>query len=948
MASNPKAVADGVVAVRQHPQKGPQKKTPQKMQAEKVSKAGPQSQSSTTGSRSRQKKTTAAKGAAGSEVAVTKPAGPEDMQIVKSKKKKKKSAKGGEVAKKNTDSEWKLSPFVGGRYNDLDPVFSKDERHLFVANANLLKVFSTKTSLLVRTITVPSSAKYPEHIVGYGVDPRDAERMVIATPTRLFLWDWTSGEQLKKWQPATGPLQYSCIPTEEGTEGTGDIIIASKRPSGSAGSIVWSVKLDSDGTEVEKTQIFETSHLVTAVRVVDGGKAVCAIADKEILIANYDGGRWLAPRTFTMGQKLTCMDVYIQAGAKGKKAKVQRTGHVVVGDKTGALHILHDVVLRPATEPVAMKLHWHRKAVESVKWALNGSYVVSGGAETVLVIWQLETGIKQYLPHLGAAVRNIVVSPGGASYAISLSDNSTIIVSTTELKATANIAGIQSVSQSRKLQNALRVPCILHPTTANNLLLATPPNQLDRSGASPYLQTFDTHSDRHISRQALTRTNATNVNQAPDHTAIAEPNIVGLAATSDGEWLASVDEWHPPRRGPSATSAVDTSRGREVFLKFWKWHGKRKEWELVTRVDTPHPSQSDAAGSESILDITSTLSGQEFATIGADGCARIWRPKDRARAGTKTPGLTTWTCRKTIAFTKPRAIAPKSLLPASAAPKTRTWGAAAYSDDASLLAVASPEQGIGDDSLLHLLSPRDGTVLQTLGGMNLGRTHGLAILERYCILAGSRKLLVWNLVDGAVAWELVLSDIITSPITPGSVHLAADPHARTFALAFATADAGAVLVFRPDSPAPLCERDLDAPVAALHALPAGGGFVVLDVEARVQTLAPARLAVGAASAAAGAVGADEVESRLSALYLGATATTAVAKTEAAGDGDADGDVEMEDGSGSGDAVVPRQRLEAVFDQAPAFAAEAVFERVFELFAKRPLRAEEDDEDEDEE
>lgn len=245
-------------------------------------------------------------------------------------------------------------------------------RHLFIANANLLKVFSTKTSLLVRTITVPSSAKFPEQIVGYGVDPRDAERIVIVTPTRLSLWDWTSGKQIRKWQPSTGPLQHSCISTEESTEGTGNIFIVSKQH---AGSIVWSVNLDSEA-EVEKIQIFKTSHPVTAVRVVDGGKAICAIAEKEILIANYDGTRWLAPKTFTMAQKLTCMDALIQAGAKGKKAKVQRTGHVVVGDKMGALHILHDVVLRPVAEPVSMKLHWHRKAVESVKWASNGMEII--------------------------------------------------------------------------------------------------------------------------------------------------------------------------------------------------------------------------------------------------------------------------------------------------------------------------------------------------------------------------------------------------------------------------------------------------------------------------------------------------------------------------------------------------------------------------------------------
>ncbi|KAK3066962.1 hypothetical protein LTS18_001387, partial [Coniosporium uncinatum] len=41
------------------------------------------------------------------------------------------------------------------------------------------------------------------------------------------------------------------------------------------------------------------------------------------------------------------------------------------------------------------KLHWHREAVSTIKWSLDGNYLISGGRETVLVLWQLATGKKQ-------------------------------------------------------------------------------------------------------------------------------------------------------------------------------------------------------------------------------------------------------------------------------------------------------------------------------------------------------------------------------------------------------------------------------------------------------------------------------------------------------------------------------------------------------------------------
>ncbi|KAK2068193.1 hypothetical protein P8C59_002850 [Phyllachora maydis] len=39
-------------------------------------------------------------------------------------------------------------------------------------------------------------------------------------------------------------------------------------------------------------------------------------------------------------------------------------------------------------------LHWHRTCVHSVKWSRDGNYLVSGGEESTLVLWQMDTGPK--------------------------------------------------------------------------------------------------------------------------------------------------------------------------------------------------------------------------------------------------------------------------------------------------------------------------------------------------------------------------------------------------------------------------------------------------------------------------------------------------------------------------------------------------------------------------
>jgi hypothetical protein len=140
-------------------------------------------------------------------------------------------------------------------------------------------------------------------------------------------------------------------------------------------SMLWRVSL-SDNKVGEKTQLYRGRGTVVAVHPSDSGRAVSLITGKDIVIINSDGTKWQTPRVFKMTFPLTCMDVLTVAPAtskKGKKGAVQRGGDIVVGDSVGAIYVLHDAVASRA-EITPRKMHWHRMAVSSVKWALDGEY----------------------------------------------------------------------------------------------------------------------------------------------------------------------------------------------------------------------------------------------------------------------------------------------------------------------------------------------------------------------------------------------------------------------------------------------------------------------------------------------------------------------------------------------------------------------------------------------
>ena len=73
---------------------------------------------------------------------------------------------------------------------------------------------------------------------------------------------------------------------------------------------------------------------------------------------------------------------------------------MATGDSRGKI-ILWRGVGEEASKLVLSTLHWHAHGVADLVFNSDGSYLVSGGEEAVLVIWQLQTGVKRFLPRLG-------------------------------------------------------------------------------------------------------------------------------------------------------------------------------------------------------------------------------------------------------------------------------------------------------------------------------------------------------------------------------------------------------------------------------------------------------------------------------------------------------------------------------------------------------------------
>lgn len=159
---------------------------------------------------------------------------------------------------------------------------------------------------------------------------------------------------------------------------------------------------------------------------------------------------------FVSPEKLTCLAFH------------PSEEYFATGDTTGNIRLWYCLGQKEAFKVagVAKKaqtttLHWHAHAVSSIAFTANGAYLLSGGEEAVLVIWQLHSGKKEFVPRVGAPISSVTLSKftnGEEEYLLGLADASFAFVRSGTLKISRTIASIK-LGQSRAFV-ALSLPAL--------------------------------------------------------------------------------------------------------------------------------------------------------------------------------------------------------------------------------------------------------------------------------------------------------------------------------------------------------------------------------------------------------------------------------------------------------------------------------------------------------
>ena len=858
-------------------------------------------------------------------------------------------ARQSETKSKAQSPSWTLSPPTAGRFLPHDPIFVRDEtgiEYLLSATARDIQVLSLDSSLLVRTILAPhglfitsfATSTADSTAVCFGLSDGQIMRSpwnVEGTPTRAFM--------------AAGAVQaISCVP------GAANGVRAEQ--------CLYIANFDGrSGIFIDQSSQYVTKRPLEHVIVLGDFDYIVAYGSRTIVIGTIvraDGSQvqdssaepefaWIEiPTDFTV----TCLDARILSPASSKPTTQRKGLSLAVGTNNGAINLYSDVSRLfyksgGSTLPDPRVLHWHRDAASSAKFSRDGNYLVSGGKETVLVLWQLATGKQQFLPHLTSEIERIVVSPVGDRYAVQMGDNSIMVLSTSELKPVANFAGLQMAARNGQVVDERPIAAVLHSLDAQRLLVAVPSTQPKSAYDIParsFLQAFDLRNSRHVARQALTRNNVTDFNLGPEGTPIDSPDVTAMAISKDGQWLATIDTWMPPTgdlehltvQEDSLSVEEEQCKRREVYLKIWNWNATQGLWTLSTRFDAPHSrSDSTLQGAGTVFALAAEPNGPGFATVGEDGRVKIWKPKTRMRGGVVMTGaaaeeLVEWRCRHVIELPTADTEDEREDSPMDSLDELVDLKSAclAFADHGTTLAATLVDPTSGVTPVIHFIDAITGKVSSTKHGWARTPTVALGFLDRYFIAVDYEAANVWDLVTDTLQQRYKLPE--------GMAKVAFDRAGNSFAVAI---DSN-VMVFKPTLDQPHHKMQCDEEVEAVLA-GSGRGYTLLLADATIRTLSPTGLRETPKLIAPAEESALQLDVREASPEAMEIETTSLQDALAAPSSTGQDDVAMLEVTEDDRPVVRPEQLASIFDVAQSFALPPVrdmFEAVVGLYGRRPL------------
>ncbi|KAF9351527.1 WD repeat-containing protein 75 [Mortierella sp. NVP85] len=617
------------------------------------------------------------------------------------------------------------------RLSDYPVVFTSDSNYFFSCNAKTIRILSVETGQVVRVLS--SSAEEGGHmdtVTSVMINPKNLLQLYSASlDGTIKLWDFNDAVLLRTYEvgvPITHMIIHERIPD--------CVYLTTKKKS-------------TKHTHQHQAKKYG-EYLVLGGRYKLHVIYIAAGNGIEGKSRENDESRF---QCYITPERITSLAFHPTEGC------------IATGDERGRITLWY-CFGKNVERPVTTTMHWHAHKVAAMSFTSDGTYLLSGGEESVLVLWQLQTGHKQFLPRLGSEIKHITVSPDQAYYAIGHQDNSVNVIRSVDLKIKSAIQGLK-LSHTNHLNNPLLTGLVIEPRNGHVVL----------NGMPGTLQFYDPIQEQHIMELEVSPRNKVS---RTDEKEIIQPQVLQCVFSKDkaARWMVTVD------------ARDDHETTPEQYLKFWEYDDDARTYVLNTRVDAPHTKEITSC----VFNPRGGNQAPMVVTTSTDGTFKIWELVHQGEARRGIEAEIAWSCRSTGFY---RDMVPRC---------------ASFSTDGSILAISYGQ-------IITLWNP----YLNTLQGVltqppeNRPIKH-MTFVENSPFLIATTKdhLYSWNLLTCSVWWSYQINVELLQASETNSNFMIICPDPSVFA-----GSKHRIVVFHPTSPQPLRIESMSKKVRAATFMP---------------------------------------------------------------------------------------------------------------------------------
>ncbi|CAK9441156.1 uncharacterized protein LODBEIA_P50250 [Lodderomyces beijingensis] len=773
-----------------------------------------------------------------------------------------------------TIDEWSVSMLTGGvpvnfPYSASSAsVFSEDGRYLITTLSHQIRVYFISTRQCIRTIDIDLSeladvkldVTNPNHVVLF----KSSGEIIVVNYKDKLIDPVISRTSIQQQLETLSVLSVVSVKHDKYVVVTGKALDKKKKGHGPHTRHLISV----DRTADSVSHIVEIQNVLNYAVSLDTSKIAFVTADQSILLLDLeifysnslDDVEPLSLTSAKNWEELIVSEVIpFQYRSPITCAAVSNDSIVALGTNSGVIQIVYGGSSENNSDSTTQRLlKWHFDQVNALYFTSDNNYLLSGGSEKVLVFWQLETEKKQFLPRLNGPIDKIAIDAHKNDYIslllktdvgnyeillLSLVDLVSRLAVNTIRPKFANIlkttlsrtkkryakdASFRKEFNKLKLKYDYTCAFEIHSKTKNLYF----PNESS-------IQAYDIIRNEQSFVQHAAPTISTG--KVRGEQKIADPQIVLLKFSKDGEWMCTYDEV-----ADSEIDSLMSKKDKQHALKFWKFNeSKDKEnkdnkdnkdsrngfWELTSIIMDPHGKGTPVLSL--IAAPTSYFNGVAFLTADNRGGLRVWRPtfpKEAYKVNTaSTPNKQNksqqiaWTLRKQK--------------PASSSNSTFDAVSLAWSDDSSTIFMSHECSIDCVDSKTFDLVPD--FQIPTLTESKIRAIH---FLNNHLVVLSKTRFFVYDLIAAQ------LTDLVTKVHTTSGAKqlITVDAKRNLIGLAInfyenfepSEADnlsiASKLYIFKPDQAKPIFVKEHDSGIASLRT--DSKSFIFVDLECRAGSI----------------------------------------------------------------------------------------------------------------